>query len=81
MSERARKFVESWIEEYLHPSEPEDSNRHSQSRADAVACVESAEIEGISRDEIRHEFDDLVSYMIARRQEAVARAHRERRPF
>jgi hypothetical protein len=81
MSERARKFVESWVEEYVHPPGFEEDNRHSRSRAEAVACLESAEIEGISKNEIKEEFDDLVSYMTARHQEMAAKAQSARRPL
>ncbi|MGH6828304.1 MAG: hypothetical protein ACREFW_05290 [Rhizomicrobium sp.] len=74
MSERARKFVASWVEEYVRPDGFEDDKRHSESRAEAVACLESAEIEGISKEEIKEEFADLVSYMAARHREMAAQA-------
>ena len=73
MSIRARKFVDSWIAEYVHPEGFEDGSRHSESRAEAVACLESAEIEGISKEEIREEFADLVSYVAARHRQMAAR--------
>jgi hypothetical protein len=64
MSERARAFVESWVKEYVHPVGYEDANHHSKSRANAIACYESALIEGITKTEIDEEYDDLVTYMV-----------------
>jgi hypothetical protein len=63
MSQRARAFVESWIEEYVHPTGYEDENHHSESRANAAACFESALIEGITKAEINEEYEDLVARM------------------
>lgn len=63
MSERARAFVESWIEEYVHPIAYEDPNHHAESRANATACFESALIEGITKGEIDEEYEDLIARM------------------
>lgn len=63
MSERAKAFVEAWIEENVHPAayEPEDDN--TQSEANAAACIEAATAQGISKAEIDEEFEDLVAHM------------------
>jgi hypothetical protein len=60
MSERARDFVESFRDEYQHPSgyEAEDV---AESKALAAACYDAAAIEGIPRAEIDEEYDDLVA--------------------
>jgi hypothetical protein len=63
MSQRARAFVDSWIQEYVDPTTYEDKDRHSQSRAFAVACYNAALIEGITKAEIAEEYPDLVSHM------------------
>jgi hypothetical protein len=69
MSARARAFVESWVNEYVHPTTYESENRHPQSKANSAACYESALIEGIGKNEIDEEFGDLEAYM--------ARAHED----
>jgi hypothetical protein len=63
MSSRARAFVQSWVKENVHPATYESENHHSASRANAVTCYQLALIEGISKQEISEEFDDLVTYM------------------
>ncbi|HEX3755635.1 MAG TPA: hypothetical protein VHV26_11225 [Rhizomicrobium sp.] len=63
MSARARAFVESWIQEYLHPVAYENKAHHAESRANAVACYESALIEGITKAEIDEEYPNLVAQM------------------
>ena len=63
MSARAKAFVESWIEQYVHPMARETDNHRSRSRASAAACLQSAEVEGIPKDEIREEYGDLVPCM------------------
>jgi hypothetical protein len=73
MSHRARAFVESWVREYVHPTTYEDENRHAESRANAVACRDSALIEGISRNEIKEEFADLVGYMARKHEQTIDR--------
>ncbi|MEP6605030.1 MAG: hypothetical protein ABJA60_02810 [Nitrosospira sp.] len=63
MSQRARAFVDSWIQEYVHPTKYESKDRHPEARAFAVACYNSALIEGIMKVEIAEEYPDLVSHM------------------
>jgi hypothetical protein len=71
MSERAKLFVESWVTEYVHPTAYENAERHAQSRANAVACYESALIEGITKDEINEEFPNLVTYIAGRHEQII----------
>lgn len=71
MSERAKAFVESWVNEYVHPATYETENHHSESRRHAMACYESALVEGIAKDEIAEEYPDLVSYMAARHEQFI----------
>ena len=73
MSERARAFVESWIEEYVHPTGYEDKNHHSESRANAAACYESALIEGITKAEISEEYEKLVAHMAQVHEQIIVR--------
>lgn len=73
MSQRARAFVESWVNEYVHPTTYESEDRHDQSRANSVACYESALIEGIKKDEIDEEFGDLEAYMARRHEDIIDR--------
>jgi hypothetical protein len=47
----------------VHPATYEDGDHHSESRANAVACYDSALIEWISKAEIDEEYDDLVAHM------------------
>jgi hypothetical protein len=71
MSERGRLFVDSWIKEYLHPTKYEEPNNHSESRASAAACYESALIEGIDKTEIEEEYPDLVAYIAKERERII----------
>lgn len=71
MSRRARTFVESWIGQYVHPASYESKDRHAESRANAVACYHSALIEGISKEEISEEFDDLVTHMANQHEQII----------
>jgi hypothetical protein len=73
MSERARAFVESWVQEYVHPTTYENENRHSESRANAVACYESALIEGIAKAEVEEEYGDLVTHMAKVHEQTIDR--------
>ena len=63
MSNRARVFVEYWVNEFLHPDLYEDEETHAESRANAADCVEAAAHYGIEKTEIDQEYGDLVVHM------------------
>jgi hypothetical protein len=72
MSERARKFVEAWIRQFVRAERDEHPLNLFESRADAIACVHSALEDGIARLEIREEYGDLVRHIAAARHRLVA---------
>ncbi len=70
MSQRARKFVNYWIAEFLHPDLYEDDETLSESVENAADCCKCAAMYGIGKAEIDEEFDDLVAH-IARIHEKI----------
>jgi hypothetical protein len=71
MSERARDFVESWKDEYLHPVTYEPEGDLSESKANAAACYDSAAIEGISKAEIDEEYEDLIAEFVSSHEKMI----------
>jgi len=67
-SGHTRAFVESWVNEYVHLTNYEGVNHHSESRTNALACYESALIEGITKEEIAEQFQCFAAYIIRRRE-------------
>ena len=74
MSERARKFVEAWIRQFVRAERDEHPLNLFRSRADAIACVHSALEDGIARLEIREEYGDLVRHIAAARHRMTSAA-------
>ena len=70
MSQRAREFVEFWIEEFLHPDVYEDEETLDESNEHVEECIHLAAMNGIARSEIEEEFGDLLHH-IARMHERI----------
>lgn len=78
MTQRARAFVEYWIEEFLHPDAYEDEETFDESTENAAQCVHYAAMNGIAKPEIDEEFGDLVAH-IARIHEQIVDTEMNRR--
>lgn len=77
MSARALEFVETWVSEKIEEEGYPDENEESVAKAWAAECLEAANEERISSDEIEEAFDDLAEFIEGEFEEARDREEDE----